>query len=276
MNIYEYENYRIFLSDFLAEKKASKEKGFSQRALAKKIGVSSSGFIANVISGRNNLTKKQILDVADAILLNKSETAYFEALVNFTQSNTAKEKNFFFARMVKLYKSKFKKLTAKQLSIFSKWHYAVLRELLFFYNSTDDYKKLGEMVEPQISAKEAKEAIEALQTIGLIQKDSSGKFIPSENNVVSTGDEVKKLFVSNFITETIEHAKESIERSDAKERDISALTLRVSNDTMKRVKDEIRMFRKKILQITESDKNPNRVYQLNTNFFPVTRKVEGE
>ena len=95
ISIFDYQNYRLFLIDFLNDKKQH-EKGFSQRDILKKMGISSSGFLANVLSGRNNLTTTQIALLARVLKFKKSETAYFEALVLFTQAKTLDEKNLYY------------------------------------------------------------------------------------------------------------------------------------------------------------------------------------
>ncbi len=272
ISIFDYQNYRLFLIDFLNDKKQH-EKGFSQRDILKKMGISSSGFLANVLSGRNNLTTTQIALLARVLKFKKSETAYFEALVLFTQAKTLDEKNLYYSRMVKLHKSKFKSLKSNQLSLFAKWYYAVIRELIYFYTFKDDYKELAKMVEPPISPKEAKEAIHELEKIGLIYRGKDGVY-RQKSGIVTTGDEVRSFHVANFIMETLRHAERAMDTVPPQERDMSVLTLKLSEATMKQMKTEIQMFRKKLLRMAESDTNQNRVFQCNINFFPATKREE--
>lgn len=271
--IFDYQNYRLFLSDFLNEKKQL-DKGFSQREILKKMGVNSTGFLANVLSGRNNLTTTQIASLSKVLRLNRLETAYFEPLVLFTQAKTIDEKNAYFSRLIKLYKSKYKKLNAGQLSLFAQWHYAVIRELIYFIEFKDDYKSLAKMVDPPITPVEAKEAITELERIGLITRDRKGIY-RQKSGIVSTGDEIKSFHVKRFQKETMKRAQRALDTVPAKKRDMSVLTLKLSAEKAKEIKAEIQMFRKKLLRLAEIDSYQEQVYQCNINFFPVTKK-EGE
>lgn len=272
MNIFEYQNFRLFLGDYLNFMK-DKEKGFSQRAILKKMGISSTGFLANVISGRNNLTEAQAATLGDILGLKKREKEYFETVVFFTQAKTIEEKNKHFEKMIKIHKSKYRKLSKDQMGLFAKWHYAVVREIIALTEFKGDYKALAKMVKPKISETEAKNAIEMLEKIDLIKKDSQGIY-RQHKGTVTTGDEVKSLQVSNFLLETMKKAELAMDNTDPLERDISELTLKISENKMKEIKSEIRMFRKKLLQLAEQDTNKNSVYQCNINFFPVSEKVE--
>jgi len=273
INIYDYQNYRLFLADFLNDKKQL-EKGFSQRDILKKMGITSSGFLSNVLSGRNNLTTAQVAALSAVLKFKKADAEYFETLVLFTQAQTLEEKNTYYSRMVKLHKSKYKTLKPDQLSLFAKWHYAVIRELIYFYEFRDDYKELARMVDPPISPKEAEDAIAELERIGLIEKDAAGMY-RQKSGIVSTGDEIRSFHVANFILETLKHAERSLDTVPSELRDLSALTLKVSPEKMKEIKTEIQMFRKKLLRMVESDAGQTQVYQCNINFFPVT-KTKGE
>ena len=271
-SVFDYQNYRLFLSDFLSYKKQH-EKGFSQRDILRKMGVSSTGFLSNVLSGRNNLTTTQVASLSKVLKLKKAETAYFEAMVLFTQAKTIDEKNTYYSRMVKLQKSKFKSLKPNQLSLFAKWHYAVIRELIYFHEFRGDYKELAKLVDPPITPKEAEEAIAELEKIGLIQKDSDGVY-RQKSGIVTTGDEVRSFHVAHFIQESLKRAERALDTVPPKERDMSVLTLKLSRAKMKEIKTEIQMFRKKLLSMAESDTDQERVYQCNIIFFPATKNGE--
>lgn len=274
ITIFDYQNYRHFLSDYLIEKKQH-EKGFSQREILKKMGITSSGFLSNVISGRNNLTTTQITSITSSLKLNKLEAEYFEVMAHFTQAKTLEEKNTYFSRMVKLHKAKFKGLKPSQLSLFAQWHYAVIRELIYYYDFKDDYKALAKMVDPPITPQEAKEAITELEKIGLIEKDAHGVY-RQKQGIVTTGDEISSFQVAQFQKETMKQAERALDAIPSADRDMSVMTLKLSQETFRQMKSEIQLFRKKLLRMEESDINQERVYQCNINFFPVTRKREGQ
>lgn len=272
MNIFNYHNYRLFLKDFLAYKK-EKDLNFSQRSILKKMKITSTGFLANVLSGRNNLTANQTTILGEILKLKKKEKRYFEALVPFTQAKTIKEKNQYLNEIVNIYKSKYRKLPKEYLGLYSKWYNIAIIEIIALTEFTGDFRALSKIVKPKITETETKAAIKELEKLELIKKDDHGVYRPNRNNV-KTYEEIKSLQISNFLLETMTNAKHSMDNTKNSERDISALSIKISENKMKEIKAEIRSFRKKILQMAELDENRDRVYQCNINFFPISENID--
>ena len=61
---------------------------------------------------------------------------------------------------------------------------------------------------------------------------------------------------------------------DHTERNVSAVTVSISKDVFDKIADEISIFRKKIMEIAEQSADPDRVYQLNIQFFPFTKSIK--
>ena len=273
-NLYEFVNYRLYLQEFLAEHKKDAEPDYSHKMILAKMGISSTGFLSNVIAGRKNLTPIQIIKLAKILKMNKAESAYFEAMVYFTQAKLIDEKNEYFNRLVTLQKVNLKVLDKRKMSVFSKWYYVVVRELLYFYRyNGSNPSGLGHKVEPTIRHSEAEQAVRYLEELGLIVKGDNGYYKQVENAVTS-GDEVRSLHLTNFQLATMELAKRAIQKIPAAERDVSVLTMTLSQDTFQMVKSELQHIRKRIAKIAVDEDKPDRVYQLNIQFFPVTKKPE--
>ena len=67
VDIYKYYNYREFLRDFIPEEK-KKNRSLSHRSIHKQLGISpSSGFIANVLSGKQHFTTDQAEKLAEIL-----------------------------------------------------------------------------------------------------------------------------------------------------------------------------------------------------------------
>ena len=54
-------------------------------------------------------------------------------------------------------------------------------------------------------------------------------------------------------------------------RNMTGLSLGISEEGYKRICEEIQEFQKKIIEITNADQKANRVYQLNFHFFPTSK-----
>jgi uncharacterized protein (TIGR02147 family) len=268
--IYDYLNYRDFLQDFFKEQK---KKGITQLTVLKKMGISSTGFLSNIIAGRNNLTQAQIHDLASIIKLSKHEAAYFEALVLFNQAKRIKEKNQYCDRLSALRKTKVTDIGKDQLTLFSRWYYVIIREMLNFLPYKGDAKELARLIDPAVKPQEVEKAIEVLEGIGLIKKGPDGAYTQIDTTI-SAAKEIKSLDIANFQLDTIEFAKRALERRSAGERDISTITLTLSPESFEKVRTEIVKFRARLATIADDEQNPDRVYQCNIQVFPMTKKKE--
>lgn len=272
--IFEYSDYRKYLKDLLEDRKRA-NRLFSHRAVLQRMGISSTGFLANVISGRKNLTPVQVQKICQIMKLKASEARYFECLVLFNQAKTLEEKNAQMRRLVANQKVETKTLAKKQLNLFSKWYYVVVRELLYFHRLKDDFRTAARMLIPSITTEEAEKAVRELEALEMLEKDADGNFLQRES-AISTGNEIRSLQVANFQVETMELAKQAIDRFPMEERDISCMTMTLSQTSFDQVKAEIQAFRRRLSAIAVADEQVDQVFQCNIQFFPVTKKEGAE
>jgi uncharacterized protein (TIGR02147 family) len=68
-------------------------------------------------------------------------------------------------------------------------------------------------------------------------------------------------------------ARESMDRFPSEIRDISSVTMSISDECFALIKKEVQQMRKRVLELVKIDTNPNNVYQLNFQFFPLVKKT---
>ncbi len=107
------------------------------------------------------------------------------------------------------------------------------------------------MLDPPISAIEAKRGIEILLRLGLIKKQN-GSYVQTDT-VITTGDEVQNIAVANFQRETSDLSRRAITRLGNKQ-EISTLTFGTNKTGFKEIQSEIRAFRKKLITIIAKPK----------------------
>lgn len=270
--LYDYQDYRNWLKAHLSDLK-KRSSAYSQRAIIAKMGVTSTGFLANILAGRTNLTPAYARKLAKVLKLTKSETEYFETMVLFNQAKTIDDKTEYADRLLKLKQTKLKVLTEKQLTLFSKWHYPIIREMATVMDISDP-ARVAKHITPPITPQEAEESIQALVGLGFLQKGKDGTLRPSDP-IVTSGDEVRSFDIVKFQARTLQHAREALVTCPQEERDISVLTMTASEESFKIIKSELQKVRKKILSIIEQDQQCDQVYQLSMNLFPATKR-EGE
>lgn len=269
---FQYLNYRKLLKDLYEERK-QKQSFFSYRYIAQKVGFSSAGFFTNIIQGKRNISPEYIFKFAEVFKLKKAETEYFELLVNFDQAKDHSRKRFYFEKILAHKKSKVKVTDAQQYEFYSVWYYTAIRELIDIYPFKGDFDDLARRVSPPIRPAEAKKAIELLENMKLIRKNEEGIFEQTDT-FISTGYEAQSVAITNFLMGMADLAKEAIDRYPREKRDISALTLSLSEDGYKAINERLKSFRRELFEIVREDKKnkrQDRVYHLNFHVFPLTK-----
>ncbi len=269
-DIFVYHDYRQFLKDFYKERK-QREKKFSHRFLSQKLGYGSSGAFADILSGRKNLTSSSALRMARSLDLSRQEEEFFLHLVAFNQASTLEEKNFHYAKILSLARVNVEFIAPEKYEYFSKWYFAAIRELLYFHRCKGDFKALGKKLNPPIPAEEARKGVELLERLGLVNRDEQG-YYRQTSKLLSTPEIGSSLHVDNFQSATLKLALESLDRHPRELRDLSTLTLTLSDSSLKQVKAALKAVRQCIMSLAEKDENVDQVYQVNIQLFPLTHR----
>ncbi|MDD5674282.1 MAG: TIGR02147 family protein [Chitinivibrionales bacterium] len=275
INIFIYLEYRKYLSDYYALNKSTIP-SFSFRYFSQKAGLKTPNFLQLLIQGKRNLKYSTISRISQAIGHSAEEARYFELLVFFDQAGTVDEKAAFFSKLSEARRFyRIEQITDLQLEHFQTWYHKAVRELIGFYPFNEKekyaYRKLAACLSPAISESQARASVKLLLKLGLLTRNANNAIVQSER-FISTGDEVNSLFVRKFHQVMIDRARESLDRFAPSERDISSLTVSMSAAGFALLKQEIQLFRKRLLELVKTDTAPGGVYQVNFQFFPLTNK----
>jgi uncharacterized protein (TIGR02147 family) len=270
INIYEYFDYRKFLADFYENKKAE-NRSFSYRSFARRAGFNSSGYYSDVVNQKRNLSDSLLPKFAKGLDLSVEEIRYFEQLVHFDHASTPEIKQNVFEKVIALLPLRLQKIKQAQADYFSKWHHVAIRELLAITNISENYDALANFVSPQITVKEAKQAILTLQELELIEKNTDGFWKATHSSLITRGEEIGPFLIQQYHSRMLELASESLTRHAKPDRSLSTTTMSISIEGTERIKHHIEKFQKTLIELVESDKQEDRVYQLNVQFFPLSQ-----
>ncbi|MDB5047747.1 MAG: hypothetical protein JWO30_818 [Fibrobacteres bacterium] len=269
LSVFEFTDYREFLKAYYEFKKRT-HPAFSYRQFALKAKINSSGFYKNVVDGKRSLGRSLIVRFSEAMKLRKKEAEYFESMVYFNEAKTMEEKRIYFERMMSLRKLDAFLVESSQFEFYSKWYYSAVRELIGMIRFKGDFPALARLLNPSIRPDQAEKAVRVLEDLKFIAKDGAGIYRLVQN-VITTGPEVASLNVANYQIACMDLAKEAFDRHEPEVRDISTLTLSLSKETFELFKEEIISFRKRLLALEQKIPKADRVYQLNTQFFPLSK-----
>lgn len=175
-DIYEYTDYRKYLSDLYVARKAS-NRAFSYRLIAQKAGLASPSFIGKIFSGMANISHRTLMRLVDVFQIVGPDAEYFELMVHFDGSRSEIDKNHYFQRMQAMRRRYGKPANHDEDVLRSAWYIAPILTLIELGMFRGDHGALGRMLTPPISPAEARLAIELLMLHGLIGKESSGRLV---------------------------------------------------------------------------------------------------
>jgi uncharacterized protein (TIGR02147 family) len=269
INVFDFADYRGFLDAYYRDRKA-KDRKFSHRFISAQVQATSSGWFADVVNGRANISGIHLVRLIKLLKLSPAQAEYFEILVRYDQAGSMEEKNQHFRKLIAIKGVKPELVGKERFEFYSEWYHAVIRESLFIHPFQGDYAQLAKSLYPSISAAEARKSIRLLERLGFIEKGPGGSYHPLPS-ALKKDPAFKTMHLHNFLKANIRLGAESLETVAKEERDISAMTLCLSQSGFAKAKEEIRSLRHRLLSLTEEDTGAERVYQCNFHVFPVTR-----
>ncbi|MBN2037024.1 MAG: TIGR02147 family protein [Chitinispirillaceae bacterium] len=259
---------------------AARENGepITNRTFAQALRINSSSWLTNVLSGAKGITLETARAISEYLGHDTWERGYFEILVQFNQAKTVEKRNNYFAALKrqllqKGYQSLYV-LESDQYEFYSKWYYTAVRSLLGMFPMGDEYNRIGRMTSPSITAVQAKKSVKLLTKLGLIKKNDTGCY-DLTGTAITTGPDVKSLAVANFQRDTMRLGIEAIDRYPQSMRDISTMSVGISEEGYRKIAAILADCRKTIANMANNDRNADRVYQINFQAFPLSKIKHG-
>jgi len=266
--VFSHLDYRQFLRQRFAHLK--KTRALTHRAFSKKAGFSSPNFLKLVIEGQRNLTEKSIPKISQALELDARESEFFSHLVRFNQAKRVEEKAAVYEQLKLLRRDlPLQRLEHSQFDYFNHWYAVAIRELIGLKDFREDAEWIAAKLRHEVSPAQVRRSLRLLERLGLVHRDKTGH-LRQEQAPLSSGDEVSSLGAYRFHQNMMEKAKQALRDTPAPLRDISSVTVAVTQDTSERIKQKIRQFRKEILSMVEDEGRAEAVYQMNIQFFNLT------
>jgi uncharacterized protein (TIGR02147 family) len=242
---------------------------YSLRALARDLGVSAP-FVSNVVSGKRFLPMERLNDFARILELDVHER---ELLMRATlEQSFGPAPTDFSSRKSRSNLGVRKTTEVRTKNLLSDWaNLAVLEGLTLTptSNQADDLRTRLGLTSPQF-----KDAIATLSELGLITKVQDGSYRKNDEHLYVAGGRSRKE-VRDLHQMMIAKASAELRNKSAQEdytrRLINGFTMAVNPSHIERLKIKIIEFMDQISQ--EASTGPcSEVYQLNLQFFPLTKK----
>ena len=272
--VLEYTSYRVYIRDYYTERK--ERSGFTWRDFAKAAGYSSPVFLKLVCDGKANLSEAGIERVASAMGLVGVDLQYFRQLVAFNQEKTSSTKKKIYAEMRSLAnENAFALVGEDQYDYYGSWLNPVLREMAPRLNGATPAQMAGELVFDSDTAK-VKSSLKLLEKNGFLEKDEQGHYTQTKRSITTGNIDVTSLAIREMHRQMGELGVQSLDQVPVKERDVSGLTIGISEEAYEKIIKEIAEFRRRVSSIVLEDSGEERVYRLNVQLFPLTKTLPKE
>ena len=270
--VLEYSSFRQYLQDYYCERH---EFGFTWREFARLAGYTSPVFLKLVCEGKANLSELGVERVSSALGLTGVDLLYFRALVRYEQEKDEKLREILWIELRKLAAENSLHLVGEeQYDFFASWRYPVLREMVSSSPSAKPAELAEQFVE-STSAKEVRDALAVLLKNGFVKKEGNAYSVIEKS--ISTGIlEPGKMAIRGMHRQMGELALKALDSTPPTERDISGMTMGLTESAYHRVVEETAAFRRRLASIAMESSGEERVYRMNLQLFPLTRLKKGK
>lgn len=271
-DIFQFLDYRAYLEAWFEARKAANPR-FSHRLFARLAGHRSPSLLLHIIRGERNMGPKTLEGFTKALKLDRDEAEFFKALVDLDQASTDDERNEAWSRISA--QRRFidaRRIEGDGFRYLSHWYYPAIRELAAHPDFRADPDWVAATLRPEVSRGTAEGALGDLMDMGMLVAGADGRVRPTEASVV-TPPEVADLAACNYHREMAQRGHDSVATFGAAERHLLALTVGVPEDLVPVLKEELNRLQARLLDLCDSADRPmERVYQINFQLFPLSRR----
>lgn len=271
---FDYLEYRDFLRDLLHELK--KEEGWNLRRFAQQAGISSPGYLKMVIDGQRNLSLETARKFCCALGIEGREKIYFERLVLYSQTKDPDLKLEYFEDLVSLRPPSTQDPSLNILNRYlSKSYYSCVREMVLLKDFREDPKWIAKRCLPPIRPAEAREALQTLLELSLLERGPDGKLRQAGGLVQTENRTTQVAAAFHFHQAILQQARQVLGRLNPDERHYHAMTFALPKVLFSEIINEFYRLREQILEKSKKNSDAaDEVYQINFQFYPVTQKGE--
>jgi len=269
----QYNDFRRYLADWINDRKNQGLPG-SNRWFALKMEINSTSWLTSVLKGKKGLSKESANRLSQVLKHSPVEARYFELLVQFNLARTVQERTLLYAELLALQKvNDVRTVESSQYDYYTAWYHTAVRSIIGMYTFTDcddDHEAIASMVIPPLTAAQVRKSITLLIRLGMVSVDNKGS-LSVTSPAIASGEAVTSLAIDNFQQETMRLAQESMDRVIPKDRYIGTSTVGISEKAIDQIRHVLIEANNKIAEIANADNGSDRVYQVNFQFFPMSK-----
>ena len=161
INLFAYNDFRRYLADWLAAKKAEDPR-FTGAEVHRRLGLPNTrSFFPDVVSGKR-VTETFVDRFIVLLDLDREESRFFRALVRYNQAESPEERELAFDQLVTFNRTPRTVLDQRQMSFYKDWKHGAIRALLDTGEYGDDPDRIAKELVPRLTPGQVRESLELL------------------------------------------------------------------------------------------------------------------
>ncbi len=265
-NIYQYDDFRLFLRDSYRHRAESIPK-YSYRKFAAEAGFTNPGYINDVIKGQRTLSKSGLKKVATVFELSPTESEFLEMLVKYGQAKKSADRDSLYQQILfRRSRSTFTRLNPALVKYYQDYRYPLVRSALEVKEFYGEYDHLAKFLKPPLPASLIKKIIRDLCDWGLVNQQTNGRYTVTDKFVEPPA--TLAHLIRQLQREWILQGSEALNAFGPQERHISSILLGISRETRDIIYKKIETFRQEIFDLIKADQKPEVLMQLSLQYFP--------
>lgn len=281
----QYMDYRKYLADFYAFKRDQSKKDirpYSYQMFSAAANIKSPQYLRLIIEGKRNLSIDMVAKFAKALNLQKDQTEELKNLVNYTQATDPSERNRYLKELMEKrvnQQIKSGEIDAKAWEKVPGWVAWILYSMADQKNVNFDPVQLKNLLGEKATLDEVQVALKRLLDSGELVRDAETGAMKKVRPLMENAENIPVALVKKLQAELLYLGMESLFQDDPTEREFGTVTLSLTEKEFEEIKFKLRQMRKQLTKdnsIARSQGEGDRIYQLNIQLFPVTKRVENQ
>jgi uncharacterized protein (TIGR02147 family) len=240
---------------------------------AKQLNLKSTSSITKVVRGQREAGDELTQKLVQYFKFNSHETEYFRDLVSINKIK--KNPQLYVLLLEKMAKNKpgamSHVLNEKTFSIISNWYCLALREMVRLDQFKEDPRWISKQMAFKVKPSDLKIALDNLIEAKLIVRNKKGRLELTQERV-KTDDDVAIEGIKRYHEQMSLNAAKAVRLFEVDVREFNSSTFLFSQKNIEAAKRAIREFKTQFVRLFE-EPSGEQVYQMQIQFFPVTKKI---
>jgi uncharacterized protein (TIGR02147 family) len=273
-NLTQFLDFRTFLMAHAQEQKR-RNPHWTYGAWARRLGLKGTASLTRVVQGLRQPGPQMVESFVKYFQFSEKESEYFRDLIRLARAKEdTKLSTLIMEKMGKRFANASKRVVdEKTFNTISNWYYFPIREMLRLPHFKEDVQWIAKQLLFKVNPRDVAQALRTLQDLGFVKRNSEGWLELSEGRL-NTGDDVANEAVKRHHEEMLANARTSLRATDVGKREITSQTIAISSQKLAQAKELIRQFQEKFSEIMEDERGGDVIYQMQIQFFPLTREVK--